>query len=215
MNLDAVIFDLDGLLADTERLHCQAYQDILRQYGVEVSDDQYAEHWIRAGKGVTDWAREHGLTLDIPLIRQQKSQRYLELVESSVQPMEGALEVLQRLSGKIPLALASASYQHWVTCVLRCLRMTSYFEVIASGDHIARSKPAPDIFLYAAQQLGVAPAHCVVLEDAEKGILAAHRAGMKSIAVPNRHTRHNNFSLATGVVTSLREVTLELLAALT
>lgn len=214
MNITAVIFDLDGLLADTERLHCQAYQEILRQYGVEVSEEQYAEHWIRAGKGVSDWAREHGLTLDIPRIREQKSQRYLELVESSVQPMEGAVEMLQRLSGYFTVALASASYQHWIDGVLRCLKFAPYFQAIISGDHVARSKPEPDIFLYTAQQLGVPPAQCVVLEDAEKGILAAHRAGMKSIAVPNRYTRHNDFSLATSVVSSLHDITLDLLAAL-
>jgi HAD superfamily hydrolase (TIGR01509 family) len=209
-----VICDLDGLLADTERLHCRAYQETFRQYGIEISDAQYAEHWIRAGKGVTEWVREHRLTLDIPRIREQKSQRYLELLETALQPMAGAHDLLTRLSGHVCLALASASYQHWVDRVLHNLQMTSFFDVIVSGDHVTRSKPFPDIFLYAAAQCGVAPTHCVVLEDAEKGVMAAVRAGMKVIAVPNEHTRWNDFSSATKVVASLHDVTLELLTSL-
>jgi HAD superfamily hydrolase (TIGR01509 family) len=213
--ITSVIFDLDGLLADTERLHCQAYKDVLGQYGLTVTDVQFAEHWTRAGKGISEWIKEKDLPLDIPLIRKQKSERYLELVESSVQPMEGAFTLLERLSGKITLALASSAYQHWVEPVLRCLDITHYFEKIVSGDSVSRSKPFPDIFLYTAQKLGVQPSQCVVLEDAEKGVLAARQAGMKCIAVPNEYTRDNDFSQATRVVSSLNEITLDFLNTLT
>lgn len=209
--ITSVIFDLDGLLADTERLHYQSYQEALLQHGIKITDAQYTEHWIRAGKGIVDWTQEKGVPLDIPAVRRQKAKRYLELVESSARPMEGALSLLERLSGRKKLALASASHQDSVDCVLRCLGITRYFDVIVSGNNVPRSKPFPDIFLYTAQQLGVEPSECVVLEDAEKGVLAARQAGMQCIAVPNGYTRHNDFSQATKVVFSLNEVTLELL----
>jgi len=213
--ITSVIFDLDGLLADTERLHCQANQDVLEQYDLTVTDAQFAEHWVRGGKGISEWIQENKLPLDIPLIRKQKSERYLELVESSVQPMEGALALLEQLSGKMTLALASSAYHDWVHCVLKCLNITHYFQEIVSGDSVSRLKPFPDIFLYTAQKLGVEPSECVVLEDAEKGVLAARRAGMYCIVVPNPYTQGNDFSQATRVVSSLHEITLELLRALT
>lgn len=209
--ITTVIFDLDGLLADTEGLHFQSYREVLAQHGVDVTLEQYIEHWIRGGKGVTDWAREHGLTLDVPLIRKQKYARYQELVELSVQPMQGAVELLQRLHNKRRLALASASHGNSVEWVLRCLGITRYFEDVLSGDDVTRSKPFPDIFLKSAQNLKIDPAECVVLEDAERGVRAANSAGMKCIAIPNVYTRDNDFSLATKVVSSLDEVTLELL----
>jgi HAD superfamily hydrolase (TIGR01509 family) len=209
--ITTVIFDLDGLLADTEGLHFQSYQEVLKQHSVDITLKQYIEHWIRGGKGVTDWAREHGLTLDVPQIRKQKYARYQELVESTAQPMQGAVEVLQRLQNKRRLALASASHGNSVQWVLRCLGITHHFEDIMSGDDVKRSKPFPDIFLRSAQNLNIDPSECVVLEDAERGVRAANSAGMKCIAIPNVYTKDNDFSLATKVVSSLHDVTLELL----
>jgi beta-phosphoglucomutase-like phosphatase (HAD superfamily) len=86
--------------------------------------------------------------------------------------------------------------------------------VIVTGLDVPNVKPAPDIFLAAAQQLGATPSQCVVLEDAEKGVIAANLAGMRCIAIPNNHTRHHDFSKATRVCSSLKNVTLELLETL-
>ena len=207
----AVIFDLDGLLADTESLHRQSYQEILREYAREPSDGEYLDYWIRTGKGAASWIREHGLDLDLSELQQQKHQRYMELVKSSAQAMEGAPELLQRLSGKKTLALASASFRDSVHGVIEVLEMAQYFEVVITKNDVLRSKPFPDIFLRAAEELGILPDECVVLEDSERGVLAAHRAGMKCLAVPNEHTIHHNFSTAERVLGSLHEVSLALL----
>jgi HAD superfamily hydrolase (TIGR01509 family) len=155
-----------------------------------------------------------GLSLDIPLLRSQKAQRYRELVESVLQPMDGALALLARVFEKKRLALASSAYQVDVERVLNRLGIIHYFEVIASGNSVERGKPFPDIFLYTAQQLQVEPSQCVVLEDAEKGVVAARQAGMKCIAVPNKYTQNNDFSSATKVVSSLREITVAFLDTL-
>ena len=109
------------------------------------------------------------------------------------------------------IGLASSSYRDAVDGVLHGLGMASYFETIVSGSEVARVKPAPDIFLKAANRLGVAPAECVVLEDAEKGVLAAQAAGMPCVAVPNGYTRDHDFSQATQICASLNQVTVELL----
>ena len=209
--ISTVVFDLDGLLADTETLHCRAYQDVLRAHGVGVSDAAYADHWIRSGKGIVEFVQEHNLAIDIPAVRRAKSGRYAELVASFVTPMPGALELLRRLHGRKRMALASSSYRESIGTVLRALDIESFFEVIVSKESVERAKPFPDIFLLAAECLRTPPASCVVLEDAEKGVVAARAAGMKCIAVPNEHTAANDFSAATLVVSTLHDVTLELL----
>jgi HAD superfamily hydrolase (TIGR01509 family) len=212
--ISTVIFDLDGLLADTELLHCQAYQMAFAERGVELGTGDYAEHWIRHGKSIADWVDLRGLTFDPHALRMRKSQHYLNLLESSLRPMDGAIELLDALRGKFRIALASSSYRDAIEGVLAGLRIASYFEVIVSGLDVAKVKPAPDIFLLAARTLRVDPSECLVFEDAEKGVIAADRAGMRCIAVPNDFTRHHDFSKATRVYASLREVNLDLLAEL-
>ena len=207
--ITTVICDLDGLLADTERLHCRAYQLALLEHDIELAAADYGEHWVRCGKGIHDWVAQHGYEVDAGALRARKAEHYQELLRSSLQPMAGALEMLNRLTGAMRLGLASSSYRDAVDGVIHGLGIANYFHTIVSGLDVERVKPAPDIFLEAARRLGVDPAECAVLEDAEKGILAAHAAGMRSIAVPNELTRHHDFSKATRICASLDEVTVE------
>ena len=209
----ATIFDLDGLLADTECLHCRAYQMALSEHGIQLGDAEYAEHWVRFGNGIADWVALRGLSLDPQALRLRKASHYLDLLISSLRPMEGALELLELLHGKTRIALASSSYRDAVEGVVSGLGIARFFDVIVTGLDVPRVKPAPDIFLKAASDLGVPPSECLVLEDAEKGVIAAHRAGMRCIAVPNDYTRHHDFSLATKICSSLKEITPEVLSA--
>jgi beta-phosphoglucomutase len=209
--ITTVIFDLDGLLADTEKLHWRAYHEALQAHGAVLTEADYAEHWVRAGKGIGDWLMQHGLNFDPLALRAHKSKRYLELLATELQPMAGALELLEELRGKKTLALASSSYRDAVDGVVRGLDIGHYFQVIVTGLDVARVKPAPDIFLAAARQAGALPSQCLVLEDAEKGVLAAIEAGMSCIAVPTEQTRHHDFSQATRVCSSLNQISLELI----
>src|SRR6266849_11034626 len=102
--ITTVIFDLDGLLADTEPLHCCAYQAAVRAKGATLTEADYVEHWVRSGKGIADWVSQQGLNLDPEELRAQKSKRYLELLASSLRPMDGAVELLETLFGKKTLA---------------------------------------------------------------------------------------------------------------
>ena len=201
--IEAVIFDLDGLLSDTESLHMRAYQEALRQYGVVVSDDEYARHWIRDGLGIADYVAMHDLDVDPAAVRQLKALAYDRLLTTALRAMPGACELVLRLHGRVLLALASSSYRVNVERILQALGLLGCFEIVAANEDVPQLKPAPDIFLYVARRLGLSPSACLVLEDAEKGIVAAARAGMRSIAVPNRYTLDNDFSRATWVVSSL------------
>jgi HAD superfamily hydrolase (TIGR01509 family) len=209
--ITTVIFDLDGLLADTERLHCQAYQLALQEHGVHLSEADYGEHWVRCGNGINDWVGQHGYELDPGALRARKAMHYQALLRSSLRPMQGAEELLTRINGNMRIGLASSSYRDAVDGVIYGLGIADYFETIVSGLDVARVKPAPDIFLETANRLGVAPGECAVIEDAEKGVLAAYAAGMVCVAVPNDYTRDHDFSKATHICSSLDEVTIDML----
>ncbi len=212
--ISTVIFDLDGLLADTEPLHCRAYQLALAEHGVTLDAGAYFDHWVHRGYGIADWVTAHSLDLDPHALRMRKSEYYSALLESSLKPMDGALDLLAGLKGNIRVALASSSYRDAIDGVLAGLKIGDYFEAIVSGQDVAKVKPAPDIFLHTAKKLAVEPAQCVVLEDAEKGVIAAHLAGMRCVAVPNEFTRHHDFSKATRVCASLHNVNLDFLLRL-
>lgn len=201
--ISALLFDLDGLLADTESLQMRAYQAALLENGLVLSDDDYAEHWIRAGRNLSGYLGERQQVFPLTVLRKRKAELYHALLERSLCEMPGASQALKRLHGTMPLALASSANTAAVTFVLERLGFTAYFSAVVSAGDVRALKPEPDLFLLAAKQLGVPPQDCVVIEDAEKGILAAHRAGMRSIAIPNRHTARNDFSLATCVLDSL------------
>ena len=109
------------------------------------------------------------------------------------------------------MALATSSHPKDANTVLKALDFEDFFSCVVAKNSVERVKPHPDIFLYAANEMNIPPENCLVIEDAEKGILAADAAGMKSIAVPNRYTMDNDFSKATLVVKSLKEINYELI----
>ncbi|UCF13964.1 MAG: HAD family phosphatase [Phycisphaerales bacterium] len=133
------------------------------------------------------------------------------MVAEGVEPMPGSRELLCSLQGRKAMALATSSYAKDAHAVLGVLGFEVFFSCIIAKSDVERMKPYPDIFLLAANEMNAAPAECVVIEDAEKGVLAAYAAGMKCIAVPNVHTADNDFSKATLVVYLLEQITCELI----
>jgi beta-phosphoglucomutase len=206
--INSVIFDLDGLLADTEKLHRQAYRTVLSELGgVALPDDVYDDHWIRRGRDISEYLTQHHIHLDAAQVRSAKDKLYRKLVAESAQEMPGATQVLESLFGKKKLALATASYRSAAMAVLGALQIERFFDCIASKEDTDRTKPFPDVLLYVSGRLCVAPENCLVIEDSEKGVTAACSAGMKSVAVPNPHTRGHDFSAAMVVLDSLAQLT--------
>ena len=128
--------------------------------------------------------------------------------------MPGAAACLARFRATHRAALVSAGWPQFVRPAVAAVGFASYFETVVTAGDVTRGKPAPDAYLLAAERLGLDPASCVCLDDAEKGIRAAHAAGMKSVAVPTPHTADNDFSLATAVVSSLDQITPQFLSDL-
>jgi HAD superfamily hydrolase (TIGR01509 family) len=205
--IEAVLFDLDGLLIDSEPLHFACWRQTLATVGHTLDEESYLTHWTRAGKGIVDFCHEHGVPHDADRLRAHKAGLYEHRVRTDLRLMPGTMQCLESLRGVKRMALATAGYPEAVDPALAAHGLRPFFEFIVTRADVRRFKPAPDVFLRAAELLGVKPENCIVLEDAEKGIRAAHAAGMRSIAIPTPQTLDNDFSLATVVMESLVEVT--------
>jgi HAD superfamily hydrolase (TIGR01509 family) len=209
-----VIFDFDGVIADSEPLQYEAYSRVLRAFGVAVTREEYSREWIAAGRGPEYAVDRFRLPLTPEEVKRRKEPIYHELLRARVTLMPGAREALQRLAPHFPLALATNSGEADTCFVLDRFELRGYFTALVTRERYREPKPAPDAFLAAAAALGRDPRRCVVIEDAYKGIVSAARAGCASIAVPHSFTEDHDFSLADRVVASLDEVTVALIEAL-
>ncbi len=212
--ISTIICDMDGLLSDSETLHLKAYQQTLAHFGVTLTDQEYIDLWIRDGQGITQFVEREQLTLDPLKVHNHKLKIFWDMLETDLKPMPFALDFLERMKGNYRLLLASNSYSKNVLFIIKQLGMAHFFELCAFKESVTRTKPSPDIFLYLTNELNINPSECVVIEDAQKGIIAAHAAGMKSIAVPNEYTSDNDFSLADIIVTNLQEIDIEMIDSL-
>jgi HAD superfamily hydrolase (TIGR01509 family) len=209
-----VIFDLDGVIADTEPLQWQAYRRVLADFGVDVGLEEYRRAWIATGTGPEYAHRTYGLTITPEEIKDRKAKVYLELVHRGVTACRGAAEALARLHPTHRVGLATNTARAEVELILRQLGVARCFHATIAREDYARAKPAPDAYLAAAAALGLAPRECAVAEDTARGLRAALDAGMVGIAVPNELTFDNDFSGAARRLASLDELTPALLAEL-
>jgi HAD superfamily hydrolase (TIGR01509 family) len=212
--IKGIIFDLDGVIVDTEFLHYKSYSEILDKYNVKLSEQEYYDFWTRKGKDIRDFIVEKKVDIDSEKIREEKRAIYYDRLKKELRLYEDADKIITKLSKKFSLALVTNSHKRDTSLILRKFGLTKYFKVIITREDIKNKKPDPEGFLLASQKLGIKPRHILVIEDAEKGIIAAHKAGMKSIAIPNKYTKDNNFSLAGEIVESINKVNFELIVLL-
>lgn len=210
----AVIFDLDGVLIDSEGLQYQAYTQVLARIDIRVTRHEFAEHWTAAGRGPEYVVQRFGLPLAADELRALKQPIYHQLLRQQATLMPGTVAVLARLQPHFALAVATNSNRADLGFVLDHLDLRRFFTAVVARDDYERAKPEPDAFLTAAARLGVAAATCVVIEDSYRGIVAAHRAGAACVAVPNEFTRHSDFSLAGAVLHNLDELSVALVERL-
>jgi HAD superfamily hydrolase (TIGR01509 family) len=191
MAVRAVIFDMDGVIVDSEPYSIQALIDILRQYGVEpTEDDLRRSYGRRVRDDFIDYFFRYGVTADVDSAIAHKHARYYHLAAGHLQPFPGVMPLLGRLRARgYRMALASSGDRVKVAFGMQALELNGTFEAIVSGDDVPHSKPDPAIYLTAAQRLGVSPTECIAIEDAPAGVEAVKRAGMRCIAVTNSVTR--------------------------
>ena len=194
--VEAVIFDMDGLLIDTETISFTLFQKVFSDYGYVISQEYYVNELVgRNIKGIREnILKEYGEDFQFDEIYYKKVKEMTEYIESKgVLLKKGALELIKYLhENKYKIAVATSTKRERAEKLLNIVKVKDYFQEIICGDEVINSKPNPEIFLKAAEKLGVEPSNCIVLEDSAAGIEAAHKAGMKGINVPDMKTPDDN-----------------------
>jgi HAD superfamily hydrolase (TIGR01509 family) len=206
--IEAILFDLDGLMFDSEPHSLAAWQAVLKERGVTL--DQLTIESI-LGLRIDATARtlidKYHLPDTVQDLSDAKTEYQIAHLAGNVPPMPGLFELLDAIERRGLLkAIASSGMRRYVEAVLRVNGLLDRFSVIITGDQVAHGKPAPDVFLAAARALHVEPQDCLVLEDAPAGVQAAKAAGMLCFAVPDHGVAQLDLSQADKVVSSLHDV---------
>ena len=177
-----VIFDCDGVLVDSERIAVSIDVEVLAYFGIRMSASEVVERFVGRSESVMRQAVEDQLGRSLPDDWNQRFRsRYEEAYESDLVPVEGILEALDRIQSRCLTCVASSSEPDSLRHKLTLTGLLGRFNgSVFSADEVMNGKPAPDVFLYAADRMGVAPARCAVVEDSPYGVQAAHAAGMEA-----------------------------------
>ena len=208
--IEAVVFDLDGVLLDSEEIWDRAREELARERGGRWHDRAQRD---MMGMSSTEWSRYMADVIGLPEppeeINREVVRRLTELYREELPAIAGAREAVERLAARWPLGLASSSNRELIDLALELLGVEHLFTATVSSEEVARGKPAPDVYLEAARRLGVDPTTAAAVEDSHNGILSAKAAGMRVIAIPNAHFPPDEDAVAAA------DVVLDSLAALT
>lgn len=207
--IEAVIFDMDGVLIDSEPLHFEVDEMVLKHLQIDKG-----KHYLERFVGYTNPAmwkiikEEYQLEQSIEgLIELQMRIKLDYLEKSNYVAIDGVLELLNKIQAKkIPLAIASSSPRIFIEAVIDKIQIARYFTTWISGEEVPESKPAPDVFLGAAAMLNVQPENCIVIEDSKSGTIAAKSAGMKCIGFQNPNSGNQDLSEADYIFDSFTEL---------
>jgi HAD superfamily hydrolase (TIGR01509 family) len=208
--VQAVVFDLDGLLLDSEPAWDEARRQVTAQRGGRWTSQATLD---MMGMSSPEWSRYMHQRLGVPLDPQEIAARVVERMQSLYRRrlplVHGARPAVERLARRWPLAMASSSNRPVIDLALSLAGLEPFFQATVSSEEVARGKPAPDVYLEAARRLGIDPSSCAAIEDSRSGILSASAAGMRVIAVPNQAFPPGDEALeaADKIVGSLAELT--------
>jgi HAD superfamily hydrolase (TIGR01509 family) len=191
----AVIFDMDGLLIDSEKVYWAVGRQMAKEFGKTVTDQTLGSMMGRAPlESIAIYARDLGLTQTPHELLEMRESRVLYAMRDGIDPMPGLVEALNLLKPLFKLAIATSAPGRFVDVAMQSLKIGGYFQAIQTSDDIVNGKPDPEIYLKAMAKLNMSPAECFVLEDSSNGSLAGKRAGAYVIAVPTEHTHWQDFS---------------------
>lgn len=210
--IKTVIFDMDGVLVDSEYTFLETKTDMLKTAGFP-KDVSYQYQFMGTTFEVmwTIMKEELGLPESIPFyINDMNERREVMIARDGIRAIKGAQDLVKRLfEAGFKLAVASSSPKHEIVRAMTELGLVDYFEVLVSGEEVAHSKPAPDVFLAAAERLGVSAQDAIIIEDTKNGSLAARRAGAYVIGFENPNYPAQDLSNADIIVTDYQELTIE------
>lgn len=200
--IKAVIFDMDGVIVESEYRNYKAKLKVLKPYGVTFDYDYYSQ--FPGNSNIVVWQK---IIDDYKLSVTAQEMHKVDLIarddlikQEGHIAIEGAIDLIKRLSEKYVLALASGSPEHIILDTVKYFDIEKYFKFIISGETIENCKPAPDIFLITSKNIGITPENCAVIEDSHNGVLAAKRAGMYCVGYENPNSGEQDLSLADVIV---------------
>ncbi len=204
----AILFDLDGLMVDSEPHSLASWRAILSSRGVRldpaVSEQMFGLRQIEAARMLVE---VYGLADQPSLLGREKEEHQLRHLDGQIKPLPGLYELLNEIDRReLRTAVASSGARPYVNAVLQAIDLAGRFRAVVTGDDVVNGKPAPDVFLAAAQAVQTDPQQCLVLEDAPFGVQAAKAAGMRCAAIPNQYTRALDLSPADVILPSLLAV---------
>ncbi len=203
----AVVFDMDGVIIDSETVYRKACTELVTELGgkisVELFEKQMGLKMTETQKVVVETA---GLDMKPEDFGRRYMERYMKLARETLEPNPGLIDLLAYLSEKVKLAIASSTERAAIEELMRKINVLDYFEVVVGGDEVHESKPSPIIYLRAAELLGVKPEECVVVEDSPNGIRSGVRAGMEVLGVRNEENAHLDLSFSKDVFEDLYKV---------
>jgi HAD superfamily hydrolase (TIGR01509 family) len=203
----AILWDNDGVLVDTEHLYFQATQQVLRSVGVQLTQEQYIELFLVHGKGAWHLVEEHGVSPDdIDGLRKERNALYAHLIGQAPRLVAGVAGVLDALRGKYVMGVVTSSQRDHFNLIHQSTGLLQYFDFVLTAGDYEHSKPAPDPYLRAVERSGVDREACVAVEDSERGLESAIRAGLRCIVVPTALTRGRRFAGAHRVLGSVSEI---------
>jgi len=210
--IEAFVFDLDGVLVDSEQLWDEVREQLARERGGRWHERAQAD---MMGMSSREWSRYMHDVVGLPESPQEINaevvRRLLARYDVELPLLPGAVEAVERLAARWPLGVASSSNREVIDAVLEHAGIASAFRATVSSEEVARGKPAPDVYLEIARRLAVEPSSCAAVEDSRNGIRSAHDAGMRVLAIPNPHypPPPEALELADDVLRSLDELTPE------
>ena len=214
-NKKTIIFDMDGVLADTESYHCQAWIKALKEAGIKINQEYYFKKVCGNSSIVSAkmLCEEHGICNIHPeqIVERKSFYAYDIINKKGIKPFPGVIELINNLNKKNNLALVSSTAFLVIDALLNSLKIKHYFKIIHGPEASKNGKPDPEPYLLTAKILSVDPWDCVVIEDSKSGVVSAKRAGTKCIAYLNGHNRKQDLGLADYITDSFFKINQELI----
>lgn len=206
--IKCIIFDLDGVILDSEPLHFKAHAKALEAFGIKLSLEDYLEFGVAKGDEnlYEKMAEKNNIKIDREAISKLKKQIFEELLSQGAGPINGVADILESWNQKYILAIGSSGARDMVESVLDKMKFRKYFSIVVTADDVEKVKPSPDIYLKAIELAGFSKEECLAIEDSESGLAAAKAAGLKCAVVPCDFTRSQNFSEADLILDKLAEI---------
>ena len=199
--VEAILWDNDGVLVDTECFFFESTRTILATIGIELSLEQFLDFSMRQGRSGFELAIESGWDKQqVANLKRQRDALYSEMLHTEMRVLPGVVETLKALHGRIRMAVVTSSQRQHFDLIHANIDLTGYFEFVLAREDYAKTKPSPEPYLLALERLGTKAENCVAVEDSERGLAAARAAGLRCLVIPNEITRSCSFQGATAIL---------------